>query len=41
MLKNILTCSSELGELTTIFSVAGQEHWVIGEVVEGEGFEVV
>jgi len=33
--------SERLEELTTIFSVEGQEHWTIGEVVEGEGIEVV
>jgi len=33
--------SGKLGELTTLFSAEGQEHWVIGAVVEGEGIEVV
>ncbi len=33
--------SEKLEELTTIFSAEGQEHWTIGEVVEGEGIEVV
>jgi len=33
--------SEKLGELTAIFSAEGQEHWTIGEVVEGEGIEVV
>ena len=33
--------AEKLEELTTIFSAEGQEHWVIGEVVEGEGIEVV
>jgi len=33
--------SGKLEELTTLFSTEGQEHWVIGEVVEGEGIEVV
>jgi selenide,water dikinase len=32
--------SEKLEELTTLFGVEGQEHWVIGEVVEGEGIEV-
>ena len=33
--------AEKLEELTTLFSAEGQEHWVIGEVVEGEGIEVV
>ena len=33
--------SEKLEGLTTLFGVEGQEHWVIGEVVEGEGIEVV
>ena len=33
--------SGKLEELTDIFSAEGQEHWTIGEVVEGEGIEVV
>jgi selenide,water dikinase len=33
--------SKKLEELTNIFSVEGQEHWTIGEVVEEEGIEVV
>jgi len=32
--------SGKLGELTTLFSAEGQEHWVIGEVVEGKGIKV-
>ena len=32
--------SEKLEELTTLFSAEGQEHWMIGEVVEGEGIEV-
>jgi len=37
----IAVSSGKLEELTTLFSSEGQEHWVIGEVVEGEGIEVV
>jgi len=37
----IAVSSGKLEELTTLFSTEGQEHWVIGEVVEGEGIEVV
>ena len=33
--------SGKLEELTALFSTEGQEHWTIGEVVEGEGIEVV
>jgi selenide,water dikinase len=33
--------SGKLKELVTLFGVQGQEHWAIGEVVEGEGIEVV
>jgi selenide,water dikinase len=33
--------SEKLEELTTAFSVEGQEHWTIGEVTEGKGIEVV
>jgi len=33
--------SEKLEELITIFSAEGQEHWMIGEVVEGGGIEVV
>jgi selenide,water dikinase len=33
--------AEKLEELTDIFSAEGQEHWLIGEVVEGEGIEVV
>jgi len=31
----------KLGELIALFSAEGQEHWTIGEVVEGEGIEVI
>jgi selenide,water dikinase len=31
----------KLKELITLFDVQGQEHWTIGEVLEGEGIEVV
>ena len=37
----IAVSSEKLEELTTLFSAEGQEHWTIGEVVEGEGVEVV
>ena len=37
----IAVSSEKLEELTTLFSAEGQEHWTIGEVVEGEGIEVV
>jgi len=37
----IAVSSEKLEELTTLFSAEGQEHWMIGEVVEGEGIEVV
>jgi len=37
----IAVSSGKLEELTTLFSSEGQEHWVIGQVVEGEGIEVV
>ncbi len=33
--------AQKLEELTALFSAEGQEHWTIGEVVEGEGIEVV
>ena len=33
--------SRKLEELTALFDTEGQEHWTIGEVVEGEGIEVV
>ena len=33
--------SGKLEELTALFDTEGQEHWTIGEVVEGEGIEVV
>ncbi len=33
--------SEKLEELLALFSTEGQEHWTIGEVVEGEGIEVV
>jgi len=33
--------SEKLEELTTLFSAEEHEHWVIGEVVEGEGIEVI
>jgi selenide,water dikinase len=33
--------SEKLKELITLFGAEGQEHWTIGEVVEGEGIEVV
>jgi len=31
----------KLEELTNLFAADGQEHWTIGEVMEGEGIEVV
>jgi selenide,water dikinase len=31
----------KLEELTTLFGAEGQQYWTIGEVVEGEGIEVV
>lgn len=37
----ISVSSGKLEELTTLFNSEGQEHWVIGKVVEGEGIEVV
>ncbi len=33
--------SEKLEELIALFNTEGQEHWLIGEVVEGEGIEVV
>jgi selenide,water dikinase len=33
--------SEKLEELTALFDTKGQEHWTIGEVVGGEGIEVV
>jgi selenide,water dikinase len=33
--------AEKLEELTTLFSAEGQELWAIGEVVGGEGIEVV
>ena len=33
--------SGKLEELTALFDTEGQEHWTIGEVVGGEGIEVV
>jgi selenide,water dikinase len=37
----VAVASEKLEELITLFGVQGQEHWAIGEVVEGEGIEVV
>jgi len=33
--------SEKLEELIALFNTEGQEHWLIGEVVEGEGIEVI
>jgi len=33
--------SKKLEELITLLNAEGQEHWTIGEVVEGEGIEVM
>jgi len=33
--------AEKLEELTALFKTEGQEHWTIGEVVEGEGIEVI
>lgn len=33
--------SGKLEELSATFGAEGQEHWTIGEVVEGEGIEVI
>jgi selenide,water dikinase len=37
----VAVTSEKLEELITLFGAEGQEHWTIGEVVEGEGIEVV